>query len=366
MHALKVCDPSILRENKVEVPDVKWAGIGGLEETKRELQEIVRYSTAPFRFLKVTTHRLCMLFAMSAIPRTRMDCYGVVRDLIVEEVTLEQKQRESVWIKAVSQSLMGSTARINTNGDGYGHVAHCLENVLQFATGDTNARTSSAESSSTTSIMVQSLSEIGFILLDCVKRDGTTNIVALRCAHIGRHLLAQLFEKGEECVQRHLLQQLQNKTCGGSPNGIEHAKLLPLLLGSSALVEYTTELTSWIGHLAGGGLHPEAVSMSLLPTLRSVWISSSNQNCTDQAFILTRKAQFCIHVDRRCAAAQLLIALSYVGTRKHLPILDEIQGYLRRSLSQQRQVRRVVYQSLLSSTPHIEHGKHGQETGRQH
>jgi len=42
-HALSVCDPSTLRDNKVEVPDVKWADIGGLEETKRELQEMVRY-----------------------------------------------------------------------------------------------------------------------------------------------------------------------------------------------------------------------------------------------------------------------------------------------------------------------------------
>jgi transitional endoplasmic reticulum ATPase len=43
IHALSVCDPSTLRDNKVEVPDVKWADIGGLEETKRELQEMVRY-----------------------------------------------------------------------------------------------------------------------------------------------------------------------------------------------------------------------------------------------------------------------------------------------------------------------------------
>lgn len=42
-HALSVCDPSTLRDNKVEVPDIKWADIGGLEETKRELQEMVRY-----------------------------------------------------------------------------------------------------------------------------------------------------------------------------------------------------------------------------------------------------------------------------------------------------------------------------------
>lgn len=42
-HSLSVCDPSTLRNNKVEVPDVKWEHIGGLEETKRELQEMVRY-----------------------------------------------------------------------------------------------------------------------------------------------------------------------------------------------------------------------------------------------------------------------------------------------------------------------------------
>lgn len=43
VHALTVCDPSTLRDNKVEVPDIKWEDIGGLEETKRELQEMVRY-----------------------------------------------------------------------------------------------------------------------------------------------------------------------------------------------------------------------------------------------------------------------------------------------------------------------------------
>ena len=40
---LVVSDPSTLRENKVEVPDIQWQDIGGLEETKRELQEMVRY-----------------------------------------------------------------------------------------------------------------------------------------------------------------------------------------------------------------------------------------------------------------------------------------------------------------------------------
>ena len=43
MHALSVCDHSSMRDSKVEVPDISWQDIGGLEETKRELQEMVRY-----------------------------------------------------------------------------------------------------------------------------------------------------------------------------------------------------------------------------------------------------------------------------------------------------------------------------------
>lgn len=43
LHALQNTDPSTLRDNKVEVPDVKWEDIGGLEQTKQELQEMVRY-----------------------------------------------------------------------------------------------------------------------------------------------------------------------------------------------------------------------------------------------------------------------------------------------------------------------------------
>merc|ERR1712185_613121 len=37
------CNPSSLRETVVEVPNVKWDDIGGLEQTKRELQEMILY-----------------------------------------------------------------------------------------------------------------------------------------------------------------------------------------------------------------------------------------------------------------------------------------------------------------------------------
>lgn len=51
-------NPSALRETVVEVPTVSWNDIGGLEEVKRELQELVQVSllinTRPF----TQTHNL--------------------------------------------------------------------------------------------------------------------------------------------------------------------------------------------------------------------------------------------------------------------------------------------------------------------
>ncbi|EAK88590.1 CDC48 like AAA ATPase ortholog, partial [Cryptosporidium parvum Iowa II] len=41
--ALGVCNPSSLRETVVEVPNIKWDDIGGLEEVKRNLQEMILY-----------------------------------------------------------------------------------------------------------------------------------------------------------------------------------------------------------------------------------------------------------------------------------------------------------------------------------
>ena len=41
-HALTVCNPSALRETAVEIPDVSWDDVGGLEDVKRELQEMVQ------------------------------------------------------------------------------------------------------------------------------------------------------------------------------------------------------------------------------------------------------------------------------------------------------------------------------------
>ncbi|KAK1153863.1 transitional endoplasmic reticulum ATPase-like [Acipenser oxyrinchus oxyrinchus] len=51
--ALGQSNPSALRETMVEVPQVNWEDIGGLDEVKRELQELVQYPVEyPDKFLK--------------------------------------------------------------------------------------------------------------------------------------------------------------------------------------------------------------------------------------------------------------------------------------------------------------------------
>merc|ERR1711935_885997 len=42
-HAMGVVHPSSLRESAVEVPDIHWEDVGGLEQVKRELHETVQY-----------------------------------------------------------------------------------------------------------------------------------------------------------------------------------------------------------------------------------------------------------------------------------------------------------------------------------
>jgi len=51
--ALGISNPSALRETLVEVPNVSWTDVGGLEDVKRELQELVQYPVEhPEKFLK--------------------------------------------------------------------------------------------------------------------------------------------------------------------------------------------------------------------------------------------------------------------------------------------------------------------------
>ena len=49
--AMGQSNPSVLRETVVELPTVTWDNIGGLEEVKRELQELVQVIMPPSSIL---------------------------------------------------------------------------------------------------------------------------------------------------------------------------------------------------------------------------------------------------------------------------------------------------------------------------
>lgn len=52
-HSMNISNPSSLRETVVEVPNVTWQDIGGLESVKQELKELVQYPVEhPDKFLK--------------------------------------------------------------------------------------------------------------------------------------------------------------------------------------------------------------------------------------------------------------------------------------------------------------------------
>src|SRR5213594_2667583 len=64
--ALKEVEPSAMREVLVEVPDIKWQDIGGLESVKEELREAIEW---PLKYPE--------LFAqMNAVPPKGLLLYG--------------------------------------------------------------------------------------------------------------------------------------------------------------------------------------------------------------------------------------------------------------------------------------------------
>ena len=52
--ALSQSNPSALRETVVEVPNITWGDIGGLEDVKRELQELVQVRRAQSTQFNIT------------------------------------------------------------------------------------------------------------------------------------------------------------------------------------------------------------------------------------------------------------------------------------------------------------------------
>ncbi len=62
-------NPSALRETVVEIPNVSWNDIGGLDEVKRELQELVQVSCVECACVRVWPCTLSKYMYYSIIGR---------------------------------------------------------------------------------------------------------------------------------------------------------------------------------------------------------------------------------------------------------------------------------------------------------
>jgi len=143
----------------------------------------------PFRYSRLTPFTLAMSLSMaSAVPRMRTPTLSAIRDLIVEEQTIRIKRGLDVngnvigmgkpWLNCLVQSLDGSAPSSATrnsgttpqkqNENGIGHVLTCLLSVAKFAEGENSGVGMSS--------LLQSLSTLGFLLVDCVKKDELSSL----------------------------------------------------------------------------------------------------------------------------------------------------------------------------------------------
>ena len=293
-------------------------------------------TTAPFRYLRLTPFRLCLgLTAASALPRTRATALEAARDLVVEEQTIATKRAQSPWFNAVAGasvllaekdptderlsaefrdgSSLGSLEGRARRSDKAGrHVFSCIQSVVGFASSKDGI---GAELTG----LMQSLVNLGFLLVDCVKKDSPTvtcvaptfgvasSVVKKlsregKCpldelrntgsnvssqaneasADIGRRILAFLFVTAGSKAHsgtmsslssnsdvsplcRSILHTASGKFCGMAPNAVQHSFLLrDLALGS---FESLGDVASSAITALATDTAPDILSANFIPTI---------------------------------------------------------------------------------------------------
>ena len=278
----------------------------------------------PFRYGRITPFKLAMGLSMaSSVPRMRTMVLNIVRDLILEEETLRVRRRRSStldsalfgggkdmisgagasdqpWmdclVRCLEENVDGDNPVLSAgkNKDGISIVLQYILSVAKFAEGEDGMAMAGmiggggGVSGGCASSLLQSLSQLGFILVDCVKKndlevsatsvnhttamlpttvlasnldissfggsssasDGNSS-TARAVATIGRFLLCYLFYQssssrfssssnslsssidsggGDTAFCRSIVRTSFDKFCGMAPNALEHATLLLDLL----------------------------------------------------------------------------------------------------------------------------------------
>ncbi|MDK2372379.1 MAG: CDC48 family AAA ATPase [Candidatus Korarchaeota archaeon] len=109
MEALKLVQPSALREISIEVPDISWDDIGGLDEVKRELREVVELplkNPDAFRRLGIEPPKGVLLYGPPGCGKTLL-AKAVANESEANFISVKGPEILSKWVgeseKAVRQ-----------------------------------------------------------------------------------------------------------------------------------------------------------------------------------------------------------------------------------------------------------------------
>ena len=105
--ALSKSNPSALRETAVEIPNVTWGDVGGLENVKRELQELVQYPVEhPDMFLKfgMSPSRGVLFYGPPGCGKTLM-AKAIANECQANFISIKGPEMLSMWFGESSANI---------------------------------------------------------------------------------------------------------------------------------------------------------------------------------------------------------------------------------------------------------------------
>ena len=252
---------------------------------------------SPLTFARTGIFSVTLMVGLASSSLSHKDsAISELKNLFVSCVSYGHKSKDSKWIHRTISAMSPSSARTSISS------SHMMDTIDQLI--------SISSDSAAFDTVASTLIELGFLLIDEVKRDDRTpSPDQVESASQGRALLARIFGMGgrkEDGMRKAIVKKLSMHSTGRAPNAIEHAKLLNSLVKEKEtrdyLADFAPDLAEWLLHLATGGLPPKAAADSLLPAL--FMLLEKSTAALDTAFVFTKKSLFCADIARRSAGAR--------------------------------------------------------------